>query len=298
MLELLSALVSDIFHKRRYPFLGLALAAIAGISTAYYLPVTAIAYAAASVGFACGALLLRRTALCLAMTFCVMAAIFLWQTRESPAEQFAKQFGSERAVVTLEGTVVDEPEIRDERMRFVFQASRGSSKDSPFPHSISVLVFSKSFPVGVGDKLEITGSLQRILPVRNPGEFDARSHNWLQGIYFDFFVTDPMDVKVISIGKGEWLKRNFLHLRAWIMQTLGRGISDDVEVASVLQTIVLGTIAGTSDATEEAFRRTGTYHLFSVSGLHVAMIATILWYLSRIFRIRRNYAVIVIIPLL
>ncbi|MEO8205023.1 MAG: ComEC/Rec2 family competence protein [Chthoniobacterales bacterium] len=286
------------FSKRRYPFVGLVGAAILGILSAYFLPVPAWPYALGATGFGAAMFVFRRTEFCLALTFCVLAAVFLWETRESPVEKFAKQFGEERAVVTLEGIVGNEPLIRENNISFIFRVSKIKTQVVEFQGACSVLVFSKKAPIGIGDRLEIVAAIQRIPRARNPGEFNARYWNWLRGIYFDVSVTNPMDIKVLSAGEGEWLTRQSLRVREWIMQTLVRGISNDVEVSSVLQTIVLGTVVGTSDATEEAFRRTGTYHLFSVSGLHVAMIATLLWYLARILRLKRGYAVIVIIPLL
>jgi ComEC/Rec2-related protein len=46
------------------------------------------------------------------------------------------------------------------------------------------------------------------------------------------------------------------------------------------------------------FRRTGTLHLFAVSGLNVAMLGVVVWYVLRPFGIRRSRAVLIIIPVL
>jgi ComEC/Rec2-related protein len=51
-----------------------------------------------------------------------------------------------------------------------------------------------------------------------------------------------------------------------------------------------------ADEFADAFRQTGTFHLFSVSGLHVGMVALLLWLVLRPLGLSRRRAVLVIIP--
>lgn len=80
--------------------------------------------------------------------------------------------------------------------------------------------------------------------------------------------------------------------------TLREGISEDPLVCDLLAGMVLGATSDIPDALQDQFRETGTFHLFSVSGLHVGMIALILWQALRMAGAGRYAAVIAIIPAL
>lgn len=56
-------------------------------------------------------------------------------------------------------------------------------------------------------------------------------------------------------------------------QTLRRGIEDHPQPASVYAAMLLGEKALLSGEQEEAYMRTGVFHIFSISGLHVGVIA-------------------------
>jgi ComEC/Rec2-related protein len=49
---------------------------------------------------------------------------------------------------------------------------------------------------------------------------------------------------------------------------------------------------------EEPFQQTGTLHLFAVAGLHIGIVATLLWMLATLARLSRKTAAVIIIPLL
>src|SRR5439155_1680649 len=49
---------------------------------------------------------------------------------------------------------------------------------------------------------------------------------------------------------------------------------------------------------EEPFQQTGTLHLFAVAGLHVGIVAALLWMLAMVARLSRKWAAALIIPLL
>ena len=62
--------------------------------------------------------------------------------------------------------------------------------------------------------------------------------------------------------------------------------------------IALGLRHQTRDDIEEPFQQTGTLHLFAVAGLHVGIVARLLWTLAMVMRLPRKAATALIIPLL
>src|SRR5438477_2120955 len=86
--------------------------------------------------------------------------------------------------------------------------------------------------------------------------------------------------------------------RAWMQSALCRGLDDSPEVQNFISGIVLGLRHQTPEDIEEPFQQTGTLHLFAVAGLHVGIVARLLWILAILAQLSRKWATALIIPLL
>ncbi|MDR0535876.1 MAG: ComEC/Rec2 family competence protein [Puniceicoccales bacterium] len=73
--------------------------------------------------------------------------------------------------------------------------------------------------------------------------------------------------------------------RKRLMGILACGLEDQPESAALYSAILLRQTAGVDRSVREDFARTGTAHLFSVSGLHVGVISAALFWVGRRFRI-------------
>jgi ComEC/Rec2-related protein len=83
-----------------------------------------------------------------------------------------------------------------------------------------------------------------------------------------------------------------------MQNALCRGLDDAPEVKTFLSGIVLGLRRQAPEDIEEPFQQTGTLHLFAVAGLHVGIVATLLWMVATIARLSRKTAAAIIILLL
>ena len=79
---------------------------------------------------------------------------------------------------------------------------------------------------------------------------------------------------------------------------LSHGLAAHPETLSLYLGILLGEKAVLSPEQQNAFMRSGTFHIFSVSGLHVGVIAVTLQGLLRLLRVPRRPAVVVTLTLL
>lgn len=82
--------------------------------------------------------------------------------------------------------------------------------------------------------------------------------------------------------------------RKRVEEAISRGIEKNELEVAFIRALTLGATQETEKALAEIFRRTGTYHLFSVSGLHVGMVATIAWYALKISRISQPLSIPII----
>src|SRR6266487_4711983 len=86
--------------------------------------------------------------------------------------------------------------------------------------------------------------------------------------------------------------------RGWMQHALCCGLECSPDVQNFLSGIVLGLRHQTPEDIEEPFQQTGTLHLFAVAGLHVGIVARLLWILAMVARLSRKWATAIIIPLL
>jgi competence protein ComEC len=83
------------------------------------------------------------------------------------------------------------------------------------------------------------------------------------------------------------------------MQTaVCRGLDDSPQAQDFLSRVALGLRHQGPEDIEEPFQQTGTLHLFAVAGLHVGIVARLLWVLAMMARLSRKWATALIIPLL
>lgn len=287
----------------RLPLVAPAFAAAAGIWIADCFspdPQMLVVLAAAGVFFA-----LRRgwsPPLWLAVA-CVFGAAHMWQSRESSARIWADAVTAQPRAARVTGVLTDEPvssgaagdgKIRRGRMRT--ESWNFGGIETPFVTEIMVRWTSDESP-RYGDRWSIEGAVLRPEGARNPGEFDAA--DWLarQGVFLEIQGTSG-DSVLLARGAGSPIKAAALAMRSQMLQILGVGIEDSPGIRALVAGITLGTREAASDEFADAFRQTGTFHLFSVSGLHVGMFALLLWMLLRPLGFTRRRSVLLIVPLL
>src|SRR5213075_564464 len=135
-------------------------------------------------------------------------------------------------------------------------------------------------------------------PPRNPGEFDMRSYLARHDVLRMLFVRYTEDAALIRRGGGNPIMLAAQKSRTWMQSALCRGLEDAPDVQNFLSGIVLGLRHQTPEDIEEPFQQTGTLHLFAVAGLHVGIVAALLWMLATVARLSRKWATALIIPLL
>jgi ComEC/Rec2-related protein len=149
-----------------------------------------------------------------------------------------------------------------------------------------------------GDRVSLLGSLGDLAPIRNSGQFDSVTYRHRQGIYEELTARYPVDCTILSHGHGAPLQAAAFAARHWICGVLENDLQDSPEITSLIESMVLGVRGETPDDTRDLFQRTGTMHLFAVSGFNVMLLAALAWRLLKVLRIRRAAAVLVIVPLL
>jgi ComEC/Rec2-related protein len=241
----------------------------------------------------------RKTSWLLLSLSAAFGVLQIWQSRESPSALLAEIATTPSNQVTAIGLVASPPRvIAKNRIRFDLRTEDLEIDGLPLKANVKIAVTVAGEAPRCGDRVKIRGLLEPIPAPRNPGSFDVRRMMALRGITCEMKTSAGEGYGILDRAAGFHLLRTAEACSKWMESTLREGISDDPVVCDLLVGMVLGATSDIPDSLQDQFRETGTFHLFSVSGLHVGMIAVIFWQALRMLGVSRRSAVFVIIPAL
>jgi ComEC/Rec2-related protein len=141
-----------------------------------------------------------------------------------------------------------------------------------------------------GQQVEVTGVVSQPDLALAPGLFDYRAYLALLGIHYQLRADGP--------GTGACVAR--IHppagtrFNAWAKRTLAHGLPND-DALHLLWAMTLGWKTALNGEVSEPFMRSGTLHVFAISGLHVAMIAAIFAGVLRCCQVPRRICGVIVI---
>ena len=168
----------------------------------------------------------------------------------------------------IEGDVVHLTHTED-RARFVLDRVRLNGADFSGRVRLTVAL-SQPTPLP-GLRIRTTARLRPVRPLRNPGYRDPGTLLLTRGILATGSVARGSPIIVVS-GEPSVMGRLRYRYRRWVHGTGPSG--------AVLQAVVLGDGAAVPDTQRSAWRDAGLAHLLAISGLHVGLIAWLVFRLA------------------
>lgn len=210
-------------------------------------------------------------------------------------------------LTTLHGTLIETPQLRLQGIASrrstnsyaVLEARTSVRPDGQvIPVTGPVLISTPGTPdpeFFAGRRVAVSGVLRRPPTAQAPGLFDYREYLADRGIHRELRAPSPTDWRLLEPddrAEPPWSDR----FQAWARETLGRGAPHEDDELRLLWAMTLGWKAALVDEVEEPFLRSGTMHVFAISGLHVALIANVLVQALRLMLIPRFMAGLVALP--
>ncbi len=291
-----------LFLRQRFPLVGVLGASVVGILLSSCLGDSRWLWIALIVLPILFIPLRKEGGVVLAFTVACFASLQFWAWNDAPARKLALWFESHPQEFSVQGIIDSEPKLSQTGAATFFMRTEKFAKTgaeaAPILLPVKVHVRWAGEMPSYGDRVSFQALAVRPPPPRNPGGFDYRL--WLErhGVYNQFSIDPSEPGKILSHGHGNPIMAWALSARHRMEEILATDLGGAPMELSAIRGITLGVTETTSEGFIDDFRFTGTMHLFAVSGLHVGMLAVMIWFVLRAVRLPRPCAVAVIIPLL
>ncbi len=176
-----------------------------------------------------------------------------------------------------------------QRVRFNFTLNRIIQPDNlslaDFPKRIRLSWYRPPVKPEAGSFWRLTVRLKRPYGLSNPGGFNYESWLYLQRIQARGYIRESVNNQLIegySYSSTLFLSKWLLKLRQSILDkiTVDLDVGENTEfIRHLTQALVLGYRGGLTASQWQIFQRTGTIHLMAISGLHIGLVAGLVYLL-------------------
>ena len=175
--------------------------------------------------------------------------------------------------VTVEGTILEPPVLREETAMVVVRVDRlpGMESAKAAGERIRVTIYKPETALALGDKILFPAKLRAFRNFNNPGRYDYALAMEIRGLCCAASVAEGK--RIVPLGKGdlgfpfELLERARKPTREFFAERLSP------RNQALFQALILGEQESIRPDLRESFTVTGLGHVLSVSGLHVALVA-------------------------
>ena len=179
--------------------------------------------------------------------------------------------------VIVEGTLTRSPEVSPRRVRLYVRVHTLVRNRRAIRTRGMVLL---SLPqaddsLRYGDRIRFATRLRRPTNFNNPGGFDYQRYLAARHIRATAFVKDPTGVIRVATGQGNVFRGWLEGLRHRIREFLRTHGSDSA--GPILRALILGERGAIPEEVKEEFAISGAAHILAISGLHLGIIAFILF---------------------
>ena len=207
---------------------------------------------------------------------------------------------SRSAAQYLAVRINSEPQLKAGLTRFTASVYQNISfKQTTATSGTLLLAIKDNAAMGLqyGDELLIPATSAPIDPPLNPAEFNYKKYLFYQNIHYQAFLY-PGQYRLLQHNSGNPVIAYALKLRQQMVTSFKQHLHHP-DVIAVASTLILGYKADLSNDVLQAYSKTGTIHVLSVSGAHVAIIYFLLqWLLGFLNRYKYGKVVKMVLTIL
>ncbi len=184
----------------------------------------------------------------------------------------------------IKGTVVSEPEMANNRYRFILSAKTVGNRFTMYPCCGKILVYTRMrMGVEYGKEILVTGILYRPMGFTDP---KRREYLRDKDIHYAMNVKGETRITVVRTDTRLLLKTAALRLKQGIKRVFLAYLSPGA--SCILNAMVLGEKKRVPAVIRDSMSKTGTVHILVVSGFHVGLVAFIVMVCLKLLRVPRS----------
>ncbi len=180
-----------------------------------------------------------------------------------------KQAGKD---IQIQGRVIGLPKIDERKVRFDFVLQ---DRKNNLPEKVRLSWYYPKTTLKTGQVWRFTVRLKPPHGNLNPGGFDYEQWLFVQNIGATGYVRNKPEPVLITQKRAGWQG-----VDAW-REKIARQLdnySTTIEFFGLIKALIIGDKSSISQAQWQVLRKTGTVHLMAISGLHIGLIAGIIFF--------------------
>ncbi len=185
---------------------------------------------------------------------------------------------SARETMLLSGCVVSPPAFYDGRDQFVVELAPGARARVTW----TVRDGERPLDLRYGQLVEFEARVRPIRNFQNPGAFDFQAYSARSNIYWTASIPTGRSVVIQSGRCGSRFAAGVFALRTAALNRIDQLYAGNPYATGIMEATLIGEKAKLEKIWTENFRRTGTYHMLVIDGLHITVLAVFLLFLLRI----------------
>jgi competence protein ComEC len=218
-------------------------------------------------------LALTRSALLLVVAAVLGFCYAAWVAQQRLSDTLPAEWQGKNIVIT--GIVAEMPRLHERGMRFAFDVESVQTEGAHVPHHIQLATYDgdtgEPLKMSAGARWQLTVRLKQPHGTSNPYNFDFEAWALERNIRAIGYVYTKGDNRLLSeqtASPAYFVQHLRETVRSHFLKTLG-----ETPYSGVLVALAIGDQSGISQEDWLIFTRTGINHLMSISGLHITMLA-------------------------
>ena len=193
---------------------------------------------------------------------------------------------SEKSLVTLNGTVTSMVTRDEDKSRFelkldtiIYRTGPSAGEQLPTTGKLRISMRGQAPPfLTPGQRILAVATVDRIRNYQTPGIFDYALYMHNQGIYSSGWISSSQFIEPLTQPKQSILIK-IGNLPEKIRQQVSRFIQEKCNpvAGGLYRALLIGDRSGLSPDLQEQFATTGCMHLLAISGLHVGLLALLVY---------------------